>query len=66
MQRPQARRYRIDQIALGVGFANDELVTAAPSADMPPAFGGDLAVLVIHDHPTTQPAWNKLFFSIVP
>lgn len=41
------------------------LVTAAPSADMPPAFGGDLAVLVIHDHPT-QPAWNKLFFSIVP
>lgn len=41
------------------------LVTAAPSADAPPALGGDLAVLVIHDHPR-RPAWNKVFFNIVP
>lgn len=41
------------------------LVTAAPSADAPPALGGDLAVLVIHDH-SRRPAWNKVFFQIVP
>lgn len=40
-------------------------VTAAPSEDAQPTLSGDVAVAVIYDDPR-QPAWNKLFFNIIP
>lgn len=48
-----------------LSVSQDGLVTAAPTADAPTAFGGDLAVLVVYENKSQQ-GWNKVFFSIQP